>query len=173
MSGLRSKDSGQWKCKAILRKYWEDITPFAKEGREAEFYKLFKPYEVIEMDNLLLNVGINALWVLVCGGTETAYNAVNAQLGVGNGATAAAATQTALQGANTLYKGMETTFPTSGTLQRATFRSSWGDAEANFVWNEWAVRNGATANKLLNRKVEALGTKTTGTWSLEVSITIS
>jgi hypothetical protein len=34
------------------------------------------------------------------------------------------------------------------------------------------VKHG-TSGKCLNRKVDALGTKTSGTWTLEVSITLS
>ncbi|MDI6815278.1 MAG: hypothetical protein QMC90_04280 [Dehalococcoidales bacterium] len=82
------------------------------------------------------------------------------------------AAQTDLIGASILYKGMEAGYPTSGA-QKVTFKSSFGATEANWAWEEWSVRNGATANKNLNRKVESLGTKSTGTWTLEVSITLS
>lgn len=126
--------------------------------------------------NLLLNEGINEAWNLICaaGGT-TAYNNANAQLGVGDSTTAAAATQTDLQAAtNKLYKGMEAGFPTSGSTQKATWKSSFGSSEANFAWQEFSLRNGATADKNLNRKVQAEGTKTSGqTWTLTLDITLS
>jgi len=170
---MQKQDLAHWKCKAKLLKYNEDITPFAREGREAEFHKLFKPYEVREIEgNLLLNEGIDEMWDLVTGAGGTAYNNTNARIGVGNGTAAADATQTGLQGGSTAFKAMEGGYPTS-TSQKVTFKSSFGDAEANFAWEEWTVDNGSTPDKNLNRKVESLGTKSTGTWTLEVSITLS
>lgn len=170
---MRVKERLTWKCKVRLLKYHEDIESY--RGREADFHELFEPYEVIEREgNLLLNEGINEMWKLICGGTATAYNNTNARIGVGNGNTPAAdATQTGLQGASTEFKAMEGGYPTSGTNQRAVFKSSFGATEGNFAWEEWTVDNGAVADLNLNRKVESLGTKTTGTWTLEVSITLS
>lgn len=125
--------------------------------------------------NLLLNEGINALWTLVAGGSETPYNNANARLGVGDSTTAAAATQTGLQAAtNFLFKAMDASFPTAGTAQKITFRSTFGSSEANFAWQEFSADNGNTANKNLNRLVSAQGTKTSGqTWQLTLDITLS
>ncbi len=125
--------------------------------------------------NMFLNEGINALWSLVCGGAETSYSNANARLGVGDSTAGAAATQTALQaGANVLFKGMDATFPTFGTAQKATFKSTFASAEGNFAWQEWGIDNGATANKNLNRKVESLGTKSSGTtWTLSVDLNLA
>jgi len=167
-------ESIKWKCEYRLEKREGDINACKTPEERLKFLEEVKPYEVIEGEgNLMLNEGINEIWTLVCGGTATPYNNTNARIGVGDGTTAAAATQTGLQGTNQLYKGMETGFPTFGTDQKVTFKSSFGDAEANFAWEEWTVDNGATAAINLNRKVEALGTKSTGTWTLEVSITLS
>ncbi|GAG48088.1 unnamed protein product, partial [marine sediment metagenome] len=58
------------------------------------------------------------------------------------------------------------------TSQKATFKSSFGNDDANYAWEEWVVKQ-STSAKCLNRKVENLGTKTSGTWTLEVSITLS
>ena len=66
---------------------------------------------------------------------------------------------------------METGYPTS-TTQKATFKSSFGSDDANYAWEEWVVKQ-ATSTICLNRKVESLGVKTTGTWTLEISITLS
>lgn len=126
--------------------------------------------------NLWLNEGINEAFLLICGGGGTAYNNANAQLGVGDSATAAAATQTDLQAAaNKLFKAMDSGFPTSGTLQKATFKCSFATGEANYAWNEWSVRNGSAeaAAENLNRKQEGLGTKATGTWTLTVDCSIA
>lgn len=171
------KERGHWDCKARLFKYTEDITPYAKEGREAEFHAMFTPYEVIEMEhNCLLNTGINEMWDLIMGtvsGATHIFDNAAATIGVGDSATAAnAATQTDLVAAtNKTYKAMEGGYPTSAT-QKITFKSSFGTGDANYVWAEWVVKQ-ATSAVCLNRKVEALGTKASGTWTLEVDITLS
>ncbi|HHQ49208.1 MAG TPA: hypothetical protein ENK19_10055 [Acidobacteria bacterium] len=79
--------------------------------------------------------------------------------------------ETGLKGANTLYKAMETGYPQrSGTT--VTFRSVFGDTEANFQWLEFTVDNGAAAGKNWNRKVQDAGTKSGGTWTLDLQITL-
>lgn len=125
--------------------------------------------------NLLLNEGINAVWTLVAGGSETAYNNANAEIGVGDSTTAESATQTDLQAAtNKLFKAMDSGYPTYGTSQKITFRATFGSSEANYAWQEFSVRNGNTANKNLNRKVSNQGTKTSGqTWQVTLEITLS
>ncbi|GIV03977.1 MAG: hypothetical protein KatS3mg015_2807 [Fimbriimonadales bacterium] len=123
--------------------------------------------------NLLLNEGIQEMWDLIIGVAATsAYNNANAQLGVGSNTSAAAATQTDLQDAGAVWVGMNAGYPTR-TNQTVDFRSDFGSGSANFAWQEWGVRNGATRNKNMNRKVESLGTKSGGTWTLTASITIS
>jgi hypothetical protein len=116
---------------------------------------------------------------------QTAANAwgnTNAFLGVGDSSTAEAATQTELQAAtNRFYKAMNATFP-SRSSQTVTFQSDFTSAEANYVWAEWSVSAGATTasgagfttgTTNLNRKVAALGTKSTGTWTLSGQLTLS
>lgn len=141
---------------------------FAKEG--VTFNHVFAGY------NLLLNEGINELWTIVGSASSgTKYDNTNAQLGVGDSSTAAAATQTDLQAAtNKLFVAMDASYPTYGTAQKITFRSTFGSAQANYAWAEFAARNGATALKDLNRLVSAQGTKTAGqTWQLTEEITLT
>ena len=171
---MKNKDAVQWLCHYKLSKYQEDIEPY--RGSEATFHERFKPYQVIEGEgNLLLNVGIDEMWDLITGvvsGTNYIFDNSNAQLGVGDSNTAADATQTDLQAAsNKTYKGMESGYPTS-TDQMVTFKSSFGDSEANYAWNEWVVKQ-SISGKCLNRKVDALGTKSSGTWTMEINITLS
>jgi len=168
---MENKDVARWNCYYKLSKYHQDIEPY--RGSEQAFYDQFKPYEVIEGEgNCLLNVGIDEMWDLIVGDSTNHFSNAAATIGVGDSATAAVATQTDLQAVtNKTYKGMETGYPTS-TTQKATFKASFGTSEANYVWNEWVVKQ-ATSTKCLNRKVESLGTKSTGTWTLEVSITLS
>lgn len=123
--------------------------------------------------NLLLNEGIAELWDLAITTGATKYDNTNAQLGVGNGTAAAAATQVDLQGGSTSWKAMEATYP-SRSAQTVSWQSVYGSSDANFAWEEFSVRNGATADKNLNRKVENKGTKSSGTtWTLTLQITLS
>jgi len=168
---MKNKDAAQWLCRYRLSKYRQDITPY--RGKEAAFHERFQPYEVIEGEgNCLLNAGIDEMWDLICGGSANHFSNTYAQVGVGDSTTTTNATQTDLQAAtNKTYKGMESGYPTS-TDQKATFKASFGDSEANYAWNEWVVKQ-SSSGKCLNRKVESLGTKSSGTWTLEVSITLS
>jgi hypothetical protein len=168
---MKSKEAARWFCRYRLSKYREDIEPY--RGREAEFHERFQPYELIEGEgNCLLNSGIDEMWDLIVGDSANHFNNASARIGVGDSSTAANPSQTDLQAAtNKTYKGMESGYPTS-TSQKATFKASFGDAEANYAWNEWVVKQ-STSAKCLNRKVESLGTKSSGTWTLEVSITLS
>lgn len=167
------QDTIKWKTHWKLEKYEEDLAEW--DGTEDEFYGAHEPYETVESEgNLALNEGLNLIWSLVCGGAGTPYNNANARIGVGDSSTAATVAQTDLQAAtNKLYKAMDATFPTFGTLQKATFKSSFTGAEANFTWNEWTVDNGAVDGINLNRKVENLGTKAGGTWTLTVDLTLA
>jgi hypothetical protein len=107
------------------------------------------------------------------GETVTPFNSSNARIGVGDGTTAFNASQTDLQGTNKVRKAMDSGYPTrSGTTM--TFQSTFTGSEANFAWNEWGVFNAATGGVMLNRKVESLGTKASGsTWVLQVQITLT
>lgn len=169
-------DTGKWHCKFLIEKFHgDDLTA--------------EPYEVIETDNLFMNGGISCLWeALIGNGTATAgqalthFNNANAAIGVGDSTTAAAATQTNLQAAsNKLRKGMNATFPvhTDGTSGGATsiqFQSTFSTAEANFAWQELGVFNSAVdgTGRMLNRKVESLGTKTSASsWQVTATLTIT
>ena len=120
-----------------------------------------------------LNEGINELWTLACSASGTKYDSTNARVGVGNGTTPADASQGGLQGASTAFAAMDGGYPTYGTSQQAVFQGTFGDAAANFAWEEFTVDNGATANKNLLRKVQNKGTKNGGTWVLRITATIS
>jgi hypothetical protein len=169
---MNTKESARWRVKTRLSKYHEDIGLF--EGKEDVFYRNCKPYEVIEHEgNCLLNSGIDELWHLVTGASANHFSEAKAQIGVGDSATAAnPATQTDLQAAtNKDYHGMEASYPTH-TTQAITFKASFGSGHAEYAWNEWVVKQSDSA-VCLNRKVDALGTKSSGTWTLEVTITLS
>lgn len=140
-----------------------------KAGRD------IRPYEVVQGDyNAMVDNGINALLLLLVGGGGTAYNNANARLGVGDSSTAWATTQTDLQAAtNKLRNVMKATYPVTGT-KKQTFASDFATGEANWVWNEWGIFNSNTANTgMLSRKVESLGTKSSGTWTLTVDFSLA
>ena len=124
--------------------------------------------------NVMLNEGIAALLNLLTGAAETAYSNANAYLGVGESTTAAAASQTGLQGATKTYKAMESGYP-SISGQTVTFRSVFGGTDANNAWQEFTVVNASTdAGDNLNRKVDNQGTKASGqSWTLDLAITFS
>ena len=156
-------------------KVWDSLRLRSMWTIEKYWPEQKRPYETLIFPyNLGLNEGLNALFTLLCGGSETAFNNANSNIGVGDSDAAAVATQTGLQAAtNKLYKGMEATYPTYGTLQKAIWRAKFLGSEANWVWNEITVANGnSDAAKNLNRKVQAMGTKVSpAEWYATLEIT--
>lgn len=171
---------------AVVRQRLMPVT----EGITSEMLRKYigDPEEVVDIPgNLLVNEGIQRLLDLAIAAisNQTAANAwgnTNSYLGVGDSSTAEAATQTELQAAtNRFYKGMNATFP-SRSNQTVTWQADFTTSEANFVWAEWSVSAGATTasgagfttgTTNLNRKVQSLGTKSSGTWTLSGQLTIS
>lgn len=122
----------------------------------------------------LTTAGRNAMASRLISDTTTPeYDNSNAHIGVGIGVTAFSASQTDLVGASKLRKGMDSGFPTIAT-NVITFQSTFGVSEANFAWAEWGVFNALSGGTMLNRLVEANGTKLSGqTWVFQVAITIN
>jgi len=106
--------------------------------------------------------------------TPTFLTNANAYLGVGDSATAFSAAHTDLQAAtNKVRKAQDATYPTRST-NVLTFRSTFGTSDANFVWAEWGTFNASSSGTMFQRKVEALGTKTSAqTWVLTGTITVA
>jgi hypothetical protein len=175
------RDSGLWVGRAIVEKYWGDEILHRDRGA--------KPYEVIEARNLLMNGGVSCLWEALLGnGTTTAgqaltyFNNANAAIGVGDSSTVAASGQTDLQAAsNRLRIGMNATYPqhTDGVAtgsKDVQFQATFGNAQANWQWNEIGIFNSATAGvgRMLNRVVNNYGTKTSASaWLAVMIITIA
>ena len=173
----------RWRAQWTIEKYEGDWTPGQLLNGEAP-----APYEAIEREgNLLMYGGVSCLWQCLIGnGTGTAaqtltyFNNGNAHIGVGDSNTAAAATQTDLQAAsNKLRKAMDSTYPqhtdaTSSGAASIVFKSTFGSSDANFAWQEWGIFNGSSGGRMLNRKVESLGTKASGTtWALTLTLSIA
>lgn len=140
------------------------------------------PDEVAEFDgNGLLNSGIGVLINRLINDApdvnNAAFSSANARIKVGNGNAAFSAAHTDLQGGTTATAAMDATFP-SVAAQTITWQASFGAGAANFAWEEIGVQNGAgaingTTVKMLNRRVGSLGTKVTGTWVVQATVTIS
>ena len=105
--------------------------------------------------------------------SPTFFTNANAHIGVGDSSTAFSAAHTDLQAStNKLRKAMEATFP-QRTNNELTFKSSFATNEANCTWAEWGLFNAASNGVMLSRKVEALGTKSSGTWVLTCTVTVA
>ena len=125
--------------------------------------------------NVFLNEGITFIWQAVTGATGLTYfDGSNSYIGVGDGTTPEDPSQTGLQGTNKYYKLVDSGYPqVSGNAVK--FRATFGSNEANFSWKEWTVANGnSDAAVNLNRKVQDMGTKASGTtWTIEVQLQIT
>lgn len=150
--------------------------------RVDKFDSSLTQYSLIEgTGNLLMYGGASAVWERLIGTGVTAFDNSNAFLAVGDSAVVVAPTQTNLQAAsNKVFKGMDVSFPdhTDGTGSSSnasiTFKSTFDTSDANFTWAEWGLFNGNTSDRMLNRKVAAMGTKAGGDiWTLTVSLVIS
>lgn len=139
-----------------------------KEAKRLFGVKQFTTFE----KNLLLNEGINELFTLICSSSGTKFDNTNAQVGTGTSTTPADPADSALT--NGVWKGMDGGYPTYGTSQKATWKGTYGSGDANQAWNEFSVRNGAGADKMIHRKVSSQGTKVAGqTWELTIEISLS
>lgn len=121
----------------------------------------------------LTNAYRDHLATTTIGAAVTAFNTANGHIGVGDGTLAFAATQTDLQGANKARKVMDAGYPTSsgGAM---TFRATFGTADANFTWAEWGVFNAASLGTMMNRVIQANGTKaSTETKQVTVTVTLA
>lgn len=180
-----------WRPVVTVEKYDDDQVSYVsrKMGLAvpsgADLALLVEPYEVVvKAGNLLTTAGLQRLTNLLIGAGGTALTNTTARLGVGNSATAAAVGQTDLQAAagstNRWFQPMDATFPTAvnGVV---TLKSTFVTGDGNFVWNEWGSDIGTatvtaanTVNAtLLNRAVQSLGTKASGSWVLTATITVS
>lgn len=194
MTALSTHDAQMWRCHTRLDKFEGDIDfaiPKINGKAVTPEGLIVEAFDTVEVEgNLLVIGGASVQWqTLIGNGTGTAgqaltfFNNANAAIGVGDSTTAAADTQTDLQAAtNKLRRGMDATYPlhtdTTGTAgsKSITFRSTFATADANWVWNEWGVFNSPTAatGRMLNRKVEALGTKTSAaTWVLTITLSLA
>lgn len=154
-----------WRVEKFLSKTLDDVLSSGE-----------KPYEVCtDVQNIILDTGANEMLKLIGGVSgAVAFSAANAKIYVGDDATAEAASQTGvLATTNKAYAAMDTGYP-SVSGRTIVFRASFDDSSANFAWRESAVTNGSGVDAIsMNRKVSSLGTKVTGTWTLQITISLT
>lgn len=154
-----------WRVEKFLSKTLDDVLSSGE-----------KPYEVYtDVQNIILDTGANEMLKLIGGVSgAVAFSAANAKIYVGDDATAEAASQTGvLATTNKAYAAMDTGYP-SVSGRTIVFRASFDDSSANFAWRESAVTNGSGVGAIsMNRKVSSLGTKVTGTWTLQITISLT
>lgn len=189
-----ASDRQFWHCTTHLDKY-EGAIDYALPKHNGlavrEDGLIIEAFEQVEIEGNVLTIGgASVQWqTLIGNGTTTAdqvltyFSNARAAIGVGDSTTAAADTQTDLQAAtNKLRRAMDATYPLHSDsnsvvgAKSISFRSTFATADANWVWNEWGVFNSATAatGRMLNRKVEALGTKTSAaTWVLTITLSLA
>lgn len=186
-AGSDGAERYHWKTRVQIHKY--HVPPGFVLTHDDIVAGRAQPYEVIDSTgNLALRGGASVMWEALRGAGSTASTSAKkyfngtAAIGVGNSTAAAAATQTALQGGSQLYKALtggyptHTTGSTAATVADIVYRSTYGPTEANFAWQEWALANKATTTqrRLLNRKVQSLGTKTSAaSWTFTITLTLA
>lgn len=188
-----ARDKVMWRADWNVWKFadkWDEISAQLKAGAavtdpQFEQYLLEEP--TYAHGNLLMYGGASNLWQCLIGnGTATAaqtltfFNNGNAYIGVGDSTTSEAATQTDLQASTNKERiAMDASYPshTDGTTSGAAtiqFRSTFASGNGNFAWAEWGVFNRSSSGRMLNRKVAANGTKSSGSsWVFTVSLTLA
>lgn len=199
MSAPKTHDSQIWRCHTVLDKYEGDID-YALPKHNGKAVRadgsVIEAYDTVEVEgNLLVIGGASIQWQTLIGngvgtaGAATGYfSNANACISVGDSTTTAVDTHTELQAAtNRVRKAMDSTYPlhtdSTGTAgsKSITFRSTFITTDANYAWQEWGIFNGpgtggppTTGARMLNRKVESLGTKTSAaTWVLTITLSLA
>ena len=178
-----------WKAEWCVEKYEDTPSAAVRAG-------VATPTEVRHvMGNVLTYGGGDILWLgakngltATTGAANTFFDNSNAAIIVGSSGAAAVASDTDLSASTDTDReaaGMEATYPTHTTGNNSTanldisFRSVFSTAIANFAWEEWGITNttkssAPLAGRLLNRKAEALGTKTSAaTWTFTCKLSLS
>jgi len=163
--------------KTLSESFKEKAVWFITKYASQEDYEKKNSYDRVKIDgNALVNEGINHILTII--GTDaktgTPFGNTDANLIVGTGSGDADPSDTETTFTAGVKQEMESGYPTYGTDQKITWKSSFDGDTANQDWNEFGVLNAASDGELLNRKVSDQGTKTEGqVWELELEITVS
>ena len=189
-----SNETLAWTPVATVQKYDDEQTEWAREksgiltpsGRVFDSLGMI-PYETLVSEgNLVTTAGLNRLTaLLIASGATQALTNLATRLGTGNGAAGAVVGDTDLGAtagaANRWFQVMDATYPqqANGVL---TVKATFATGDGNYAWNEWGIDVGAptvsssavVSALLFNHKTSAaLGTKTSGSWVLTATCTIS
>lgn len=179
-AGMGMGDTISWKAKWTVDKY---------HGAAADVLAgKLTPYETqVVHTNLAMNGGWDVIWKRLITlkpstglASVTSAFSTKAAIALGQSSATSTASQTNLQGTNARVV-MDSGFPshttgTSTTARSATFRVTFSSAKANFAVKEFGLFNttstSAGAFRMLNRKVQSLGTKTSAaTWQVSLTLT--
>jgi hypothetical protein len=133
-----------------------------------------KPYEVQEQKDVnVWLTGMKTEMLKLCTGSSTNhFDSSHTHIGVGSSGTAAAASDTALLGTSTEYKGMMSGYPTTPSAGSFQVKSIFLTSEGNFAWNELVVRQ-STSLQCWNRNTTGWSTKaSTDIWTMTVTLTL-
>lgn len=163
---LGISEHSQWRVTWEVRK-WMD---------EAKRIAGLEPDEVCtETQNIILDAGANEMLKLITGTGGTAFSAANTYLYVGSDSSPENAAQTGVlaTGNNRAYAAVDSGYP-SVTGRQMVYQATFGNNDANFAWNEASIVNGTGVNAVaMNRKVSSFGTKTQGSWSLRITVSLT
>lgn len=163
--GLQISEHSRWRVTWKVEK-WHD-----KERKAAGL----EPDEVVYAgQNIILDSGANEMLKLIAGTGGNAFSAANTYICVGNNSTAENATQSGViaSSSNKAYAKLDPGYPQVSGRQ-VTYQASFGESSANFTWNELSIMNGNLSSSVaMNRKVQNLGTKTTGIWTIQAKVSL-
>ena len=188
-----SSDSLKWYPTVTVAKFnpetVADITRALGHRPTAEDYARITPDEVVVAEgNSLTSGGLDRITALITGGAGNPFSSAKGLIGVGNGTTAFAASQTDLSGASKLFVPVTSAAASGSGTGKITASALFLGTDANFAWEEWCfvvatgtpAKNAALATAgggsgvMLNRKVQTLGTKASGAeWTLSADVTLS
>lgn len=138
----------------------------------------FEPDEVaISSQNIILDGGANEMLKLITGTGGTAYAQGNSYIYVGTDSTAEKSGQTGIL-SSSKTKGTDYDYASVTSVvvngRQATYQATFGETAANFAWSEASITNGTgVGNIAMNRKVDNLGTKNGGIWTLQIIINLT
>lgn len=160
-------EHSQWRVDWQLEKWFDTASKLAGNA----------PDEVLhDSQNIILDTGANEMLKLITATPgATAFSSANAYIYVGTNTTAENASQAGVlaTGTNRAFAVMDAGYPVVNERQMI-FRASFGDTSANFPWNEASIVNGTGANAIaMNRKVSTMGTKASGTWTLQITVSLT
>lgn len=162
---LGISEHSQWRVEWRVDKWFDTARKLAG----------FEPDEIAyDTQNIILDNGANEMLKLITGQGGTQFSEANSYIYVGTNNTAESSSQTGViaTDSNRASAAMDSGYPSVDGRQMV-YRATFGDSQANFAWREVAITNGTGVGSIaMNRKVANLGTKETGTWTVQVTVSL-